>query len=99
MPRRGRPRKVMDPLTALAEIAKDVAACTPPPAPPAPDPELRLLPLAGPEMDAHMFGQLTTLWQRRRLIRQGKLRAVRIGRDVYVSEGAIAEFIARGGAR
>lgn len=98
--RRGRPRKV-HPLEALDNLAQEIARHTKPvpPAPPPADPEQRLLPLDGPEMDAHQFGQLTTVWQRRRLVRQGKLRAVRIGRDTYISEAAIAEFIAQGGAR
>jgi len=37
-------------------------------------------------------------WTAYRLIREGRLAAVRIGRKVFLTEQGIDEFIARGGA-
>jgi hypothetical protein len=83
----------------LNDIPIAQLATRPPPEPPPDDPNLRLLPIDGPEMDATYFGRLTTVSQRRRLIRKGALRCVRIGMKTYISEGAIAEFLASGGSK
>jgi hypothetical protein len=86
---RGRPRRVN----------VDAIELPPPPPPPPDDPRVRLIPLEGPEMDATLLGQRSSVYMRRRWIRQGKLRCVRLGRQTFVSEAAIADFIANGGAK
>jgi hypothetical protein len=97
--RRGRPPSIRVPAwDAAAELARSYTA-KPKPEPPPADPNLRLIPVEGPEMDATYFGRLTTVSQRRRLIRKGKLKCVRLGKRTYISEGAIAEFLASGGSR
>jgi hypothetical protein len=101
MKRRGRPPKIAAPfhqIQPLADMVHEMSS-RPKPEPPPDDPNLRLIRVDGPDMDAHYFGQLTTVSQRRRLIRKGKLRCVRIGQVTYLSEAAIAEFLASGGSR
>lgn len=86
---RGRPRR-----TELPELPSS----SPPPIP-SDDPRVRLIPLEGPEMDATLLGRESSVYMRRRWIRQGKLKCVRLGRQTFVSEAAIADFFANGGAK
>jgi excisionase family DNA binding protein len=44
------------------------------------------------------LGDNVSPWTVYRLIRQGQIRAVRVGRRVFLTEEAIDEFISRGGA-
>jgi hypothetical protein len=96
MATRGRPRKPggIDYDAEIAEAQQPAA-----PVPLGDKPGQRLIPLEGPEIDAMHFGQISSPWMRRRWIRQGKLRCVRIGRHTYLTEACIEEFIAQGGAR
>ena len=74
----------------------------PPPPPPAPSPANDLptmYAVDSPEIDATPFGRVTTKWQRWRLVREGKLPSVHVGRRVYITADAIREFIAKGGAK
>jgi hypothetical protein len=89
---RGRPRRV-----DLDDVVR--AATERPPPPVSDDPRHRLIPLEGPEMDATHFGRISSVHMRRRWIRQGKLQCVRIGRQTFLTEAAIAAFIERGGSQ
>jgi hypothetical protein len=63
------------------------------------EPGNRIFTVEGPDMDATPFGRVTSKWVRWKLIREGKLASVRIGRGVFVTEQAIADFLAKGGSR
>lgn len=84
---------------------KKPPAFTPPPDPGPPRPPVQppdwptLYPVEGPEIDATTFGQLTTKWQRWKLIREGKLKAVYVGRKVFLTDRSIAEFLLSGGSK
>jgi hypothetical protein len=96
--RRGRPPRVrLDAEAELRREAEELAAARRAMA--AVGADDRLIPIEGPEMDAHPFGRLSSVFMRRRWIREGKLQCVRVGRRTYVSESAIAAFVAAGGSR
>jgi hypothetical protein len=89
----GRPRKQFVPDPGVTPAPRSPRAIPPG------EPGNRLLPVDGPEIEETDFGRVTSKWQRWRLVREGKLACVRIGRNVFLTEQAIADFIARGGSR
>lgn len=95
----GRPRRVnQHPRRRPEPVVEPPVVHEPPPLPPPAD-EPRLYAVNGPEIEATAFGRVTSLSTRYALIKDGKIQGVWIGRRVYLSDRAMADFISRGGSR
>lgn len=105
----GRPRRKSQPadILPIRHHHQERAVAANPPAndsapAPAPAPAPANLPtmysINGAEILATSFGRVTSAKARWKLVRDGKIASVRIGRRVFLTEQAISDFIAKGGA-